>query len=512
LNVETERIPARPPQTTTFEDSFSEEVWRTTYKDHTDQDVNDTFWRVARAIASVEATEELKVEWAEKFYDMMTDFKVVPGGRILANAGTEFKGTTLINCFVLPNPKYDFDSIEGILEYLKYQSLTLKSEGGAGLCADFIRPRGSFIRGIGVETPGAVKFMELFDRSSEIITAGSGLKSKNKKAKGRIRKGAQMLVMSVWHPDIIEFITAKQTQGRLSKFNMSVNCTNEFMDKVLQVEDLRKNGAAQEELDAITWDLIFPDTTHEKYKVEWDGNLEEIKRKNYPIKIYQTVKVSWLWDLIIQSTFSRNEPGVLFLDRANKFNPYNYDLTELIRATNPCLTGDTLVAVADGRHHVSIKQLAEEGNDVPVYCYDKSGKLSIRTMRNPRITGENIPVYKIRLDDGNMLRATGNHKFRLKTGEYKEVSGLQSGDSLELMIKYLAKLDTILPNGKSRLNYWWVNSGWKQNFAEHRMIASFHNGVKLNENQVVHHIDYDGMNNAPNNLKIMDKTSMMLFI
>jgi len=338
LNVqEEERItPVRPPQTTTFEDDFSEEVWRTTYKDYKDTDVNDTFWRVARAIASVEETEELKTEWAEKFYDMMTDFKVVPGGRILANAGTEFKGTTLINCFVLPNPKYDFDSIEGILQYLKYQSLTLKSEGGAGLCSDALRPRGAFIEGIGVAGPGSIKFMELFDRSSEIITAGSGSESTNKKSKGRIRKGAQMLCSSVWHKDIIEFITAKQTPGRLSKFNMSVNCPTEFMEKVLQVDELKTRGSPQEEIDKITWDLIFPDTKHKKYKSEWFGDIYNWKNKGYPIIVYQTVKVEWLWNLITQSTFTRNEPGILFLDRANKFNPFNYAESEIIKTTNPC--------------------------------------------------------------------------------------------------------------------------------------------------------------------------------
>ena len=108
----------RPSFLTTFQDPFSEEVWSSTYKDHSDKDINDTFWRVACAIASVELPS-LRQQWAENFYDMMTDFKVVPGGRILANAGTDFKGTTLVNCFVSPAPKHDVDSIVGILQTLK---------------------------------------------------------------------------------------------------------------------------------------------------------------------------------------------------------------------------------------------------------------------------------------------------------------------------------------------------------------------------------------------------------
>jgi len=167
-NSATDKLP-RPSQTTIFQDPFSEEVWKKTYKDYKDTDINDTFWRVSDAIASVEITEALRNEWRIKFYEMMTDFCVLPGGRILANAGTEFKGTTLINCFTDPKVKYDEDSMVGILESLRYQSLTLKSEGGWGKNFSALRPRGGFIKGIGVETPGAVKFMELFDKSSEIF-------------------------------------------------------------------------------------------------------------------------------------------------------------------------------------------------------------------------------------------------------------------------------------------------------------------------------------------------------
>lgn len=332
-NSATDKLP-RPSQTTIFQDPFSEEVWKKTYKDYKDTDINDTFWRVSDAIASVEITEALRNEWRIKFYEMMTDFCVLPGGRILANAGTEFKGTTLINCFTDPKVKYDEDSMVGILESLRYQSLTLKSEGGWGKNFSALRPRGGFIKGIGVETPGAVKFMELFDKSSEIITAGSGTKSLNKKSKGKIRKGAMMGILDCSHPDIIEFITAKQTPGRLSKFNVSINCTDAFMDKVLIVEKLKKEKAPQEVIDLITWDLVFPDTTHTAYKSEWHGILNDWVSSGYPIKIYKTVKVEWLWNLITQSTYNRNEPGILFLERANKFHTLNYHDT--IIASNPC--------------------------------------------------------------------------------------------------------------------------------------------------------------------------------
>ena len=245
------------------------------------------------------------------------------------------------NCFVSPRRKNDIDSLDGILESVRSQSFTLKSEGGWGENFSYIRPRGFFIHGIGVETPGAVKYMEVFDKTSEIITAGAGKKAQNKKAKGKIRKGAMMGVLDCWHPDIIEFISAKQQSGRLTKFNMSVNCTDDFMDKVLKVIDMKNKKAPKEEIEKVdSWDLRFPDTTFKSYKTEWDGNLKKWVEKGYPVIVAQTVSASWLWNLIMESTYNRAEPGVLFLDRANFFGPLSYK--ETIAATNPC--GEQMLA------------------------------------------------------------------------------------------------------------------------------------------------------------------------
>lgn len=333
---------------TKFLDSFSQEVWQTTYKHHTDTTIDDTLKRVAYAVAKAEKTPELQEEWGRKFYELLTDFKMCAGGRILANAGTGWKGTTLMNCFVGPKPKRDQDSIEGIFHVLTQQVQTLKSEGGWGMNFSFIRPRGSFIYGIGVETPGAVKYMELFNTSSDVITAGSGKKKKKVGGKIKIRKGAMMGVLDVWHPDVYEFITAKLQEGRLNKFNISVNCTNEFMDKVERIAKIKEiladkdhNIVKEDYLTALNkeekWDLIFPDTRHPKYKDEWDGNIALWKSKNYPVVVYKTVKVSELWELIMNSTYTRNDPGVLFLDRANETHCWNYGgAIAHIAATNPC--------------------------------------------------------------------------------------------------------------------------------------------------------------------------------
>jgi len=356
---------------TSFYDDFSKNVWEDTYKFETDKTVDDTFRRIAKANVECEKTKELKKEWEEKFYNLLSDFRFTCGGRIYANAGTSYEGTTLLNCFVSPLPEEDIDSLEGILTVLKYQSLTLKAEGGWGMNFSWIRPRGSKIHKIGVETPGSIKYMELFDKSSDIITSGSGKEKKNSKGKKKIRKGAQMAILSVWHPDILEFITAKQTPGRLTKFNMSVNCTNEFMDKVLKIKQAKEKGQEITE-NMEKWDLVFPDTTDEHYKKEWKGNIDEWKQKGYTIITYKTVKVSDLWDLIIKSTYNRNEPGILFLDTDKKTHCWNYGENSWISATNPCFVGDTLIAVADGRNAVTIRQLSEEDKDVPVYSFNLS--------------------------------------------------------------------------------------------------------------------------------------------
>ncbi len=319
---------------THFFDAFSQEVWESTYKDHSDTNVDDTMMRVAKFVASAE-TEDKQAEWTEKFYDLLSDFKVTAGGRIYANAGTDYGGTTLMNCFVSPRPASYVDSLPGILQDILNQTQTLKSEGGWGQNFSFIRPRGAFIRGVGVETPGAVKYMEIYDKTSDVITAGSGRRSDNTKAKGKIRKGAMMGCLDVWHPDIIEFITAKQQPGRLTKFNVSVNCTDQFMAKVLQVLEMKANGADDEAIKIVDqWDLRYPDTNYERYDPEWQGDIKTWEEKGYPVTIFRTVSALWLWNLIMESTYNRAEPGVLFLDRANYFGPLNY--LEHISATNPC--------------------------------------------------------------------------------------------------------------------------------------------------------------------------------
>lgn len=306
---------------TLFVDEFSEEVFNLTYKFEGENHIDDRHLAIAKDLAEVEEPE-LQDFWTNKFLGILQNFKFVPGGRITSNAGTGLKGTTYINCFVSGFRGENQDSMESIMDELRRQALILKSEGGYGFCADVLRPRGGYVNGIGGDSPGSVKLLEMWDTQSAVITAGSGIKKISKKGKTKIRKGAQMVTLSVFHPDIEEFITAKQTPGRLTKFNMSVLVSDDFMKAV-------EAGTS--------WNLEFPDyeKAADEYKKFWDGDLSAWKARGYPVKIFKTFEnANELWDLIMKSTYNRNEPGILFIDTINQLNNLYY--MERINATNPC--------------------------------------------------------------------------------------------------------------------------------------------------------------------------------
>ena len=161
--------------------------------------------------------------------------------------------------------------------------------------------------------------------------------------------------------------------------------------------------------------------------------------------------------------------------------------------TNPCLSGDTLIAVADGRNAVSIKQLAEEGKDIPVYCLNDKDEIVIRKMVNPRITGYQVPIYEIEIENGHKIRTTNNHKFLVNTKGYIETRDLHPGDSLSIMTKYQSKNNT---------NNYWVIQSKGVGYKEHRLISEYHQGSIPNGYQV-HHNDGNSLNNTPDNLNVV---------
>ena len=303
---------------------ISWEVWDQNYRAPGEQTINDTWERLARAGSSIES-EDVKERVYNDFKWLFTDFKGIPGGRVTANLGVSGReSTTLMNCFVHNPFDLDFvdpDSIHGIYSMLEAQAHTLKSEGGYGMNFSWMRPDGMYVKGIGGRTPGALRFMDLWNVSSAIITQGSDrvLGEKRSDEKKKMRKGAQMGILEIWHPEIEDFIDAKLTQGRLDKFNLSVGVTVGFMEALANDE---------------YWELVYPNPEHPQYKQYWKGNLDDWKARGLPVDVYKTIKASELWEKLMKATYTRNDPGVLFLDLANKLNPLSYQ--EKIATTNPC--------------------------------------------------------------------------------------------------------------------------------------------------------------------------------
>ena len=289
-------------------EALQEEVFNETYR-HGDESVEDMWRRVAKFLSCGSIPDEIR------YYHNLMDWKTTLGGRILSNAGIGLSSPSLLNCYVLGSIREDKDSVGGIYEDLTNIAVTLKSEGGVGFNFSHLRPKGSYVSGIGLNSPGAVKFMELFDKSSELITSCT---PGEKTTKNKSRRGAQMGVINIWHPDVIDFINAKQVPNRLTKFNLSVNVSDKFM-KALETN--------------APWNLEFPDTTVPKYKTLWTGNIDEWKDLGLPTIIYETLPAKELWEILMKATYNRNEPGVLFGDTCNKRN--NLYASEYIDATNP---------------------------------------------------------------------------------------------------------------------------------------------------------------------------------
>jgi ribonucleoside-diphosphate reductase alpha chain len=305
------------------------------------------------------------------------------------------------------------DSLAGIFELLEAQSQTLKSEGGYGTNFSYIRPSGSYVEGIGGRTPGVLKFMELWDKSSEIITMGSEkvIGGRKKGEKKKIRKGAQMSVLDCSHPEIYDYIDAKLTEGRFTKFNLSVGIIDGFMEAVENDAD---------------WNLRFPDTSFEKYDAEWDGNIIAWESKGYPIVVHETVKARDLWEKIMKATYTRNDPGVLFSCLANKLNPISY--AEYIRGTNPCFTGDMRFLTEKG--YRTFESSVIDGSDEKIYSDDrisfvdgkhvidtsKARTVTLRDTKSAFITREDAEVIELEFDSGQKIKCTPNHKFATTEG------------------------------------------------------------------------------------------------
>ena len=364
-----------PPATPTVLDGFRQEIFLDRYslKDEEGKALEtypDQMWRrVAWGIAQVEKPK-LRDFWEEKFYQAMRDFKFIPAGRILSGAGTPYE-VTYYNCYVIPSPK---DSRGGIMDNITKTVEIQSRAGGVGLNLSTLRPRGARVRKVNGTSSGPVNWASLYSTANHDVIQQGGS-----------RRGALMLMLNDWHPDIEEFITVKEDLTKIPGANLSICISDDFMDT------LKKDG---------DWKLEFPETNFENYDEEWDGDLKAWKAKGYPTKLYKEVKAKAIWNLICQAAWKSAEPGIVFIDRYNKMSNTWY--FEKIIATNPSLRAGTRVLTKDGI--IPIEKL--EGKNFLVKNLNNEW-----SQAKCFLSGKNKQLYKITLNNGKEIFATPEHKW-----------------------------------------------------------------------------------------------------
>jgi ribonucleoside-diphosphate reductase alpha chain len=308
--------------------SFQEaslDIWdkkyRLTAKDGSpiDKTMDDTYKRVARALADVELPD-VREQWYEHFLWALRR-GAIPAGRVTSNAGAlEHKpATSTINCTVSGTIR---DSMDDILGKVHEAGLTLKSGCGIGYEFSTLRPRGAYVSGAGAYTSGPLSFMDIYDKMCFTVSSAGG------------RRGAQMGTFDVGHPDAMEFIRAKRESGRLRQFNLSLLVTDDFMQAVREDRDWKlafplsrkESETDQPDLTDTSKFLWREWPVHENYVVNDEGLVA--------CKVYKTLPARRMWDVIMSSTYDFAEPGFILIDRVNEMN--NNWWCENIRATNPC--------------------------------------------------------------------------------------------------------------------------------------------------------------------------------
>lgn len=305
-----------------IETAISKNIWNLKYRYNGEEEI-DFYNRPVRGLFDGLTTKEeiqpyfsiLDMNTREDMYSDLSNVFIghygMLAGRPMYSLGTGRTKQTLSNCFVL---NFKSDSMEAIMDTAKNSAMTMKAGGGVGYSFSILRPKKYIINSSGARSTGVLSFMNIFNTTCATIEAGGN------------RRGAQIAVLGVWHPDVMEFITCKRKGDGLpdeykpyKNFNLSVYISDLFMNAVR---------------DDTMWDLKFPDTTHPKYDDEWDGNINLWEDKGYTVIVHDTIKARDLWDKIMKSSYDFAEPGILFEDTINKNN--TLWMEEYILACNPC--------------------------------------------------------------------------------------------------------------------------------------------------------------------------------
>src|SRR5882672_2877643 len=391
--------------------------YRLTAKDGTpiDGSMDDTYKRVARALADVERPE-LREQWYGRFLWALRH-GAIPAGRVISNAGAlEHKpSTSTINCTVSGTIN---DSMNDILGKVHEAGLTLKAGCGIGYEFSTLRPRGAYVSGAGAYTSGPLSFMDIYDKMCFTVSSAGG------------RRGAQMGTFDIGHPDAMEFIRAKRENGRLRQFNLSLLITDDFMQAVREDREWKlafplsrkEFETDQPDLNDTTKFLWREWPVHENYVANDEGLVA--------CKIYKTLPARRMWDVIMSSPYDFAEPGFILIDRVNEMN--NNWWCENIRATNPCVTADTRLATQFGM--VRIGDLYDARVDIHATVDRRAlGELemgvTLREAVPAFMTSPSADVYRVVTEDGYEIKATEWHDFYTARGKVK-LKDLKVGDEL----------------------------------------------------------------------------------
>lgn len=360
-------------------------------------------------------------EEADEFFNMMNERRGFPNTPAIANAGKPLNMGSA--CFVLPIG----DSLEDIMQTAKDAAVVQKSGGGTGFSFGALRAKGSPVESTGREAPGPVSFLKMYSQIFAHVTQAG------------LRPGANMGILPVDHPDIMEFITCKGDNYEITNFNISVGITDEFMEKVIAGDPSA---------------LI-------------------------------------IWEAICQGAWKNGEPGVVFLDTMNNTRLHD----EEFEATNPCVTGDTVISTLDGPR--TFADLAEAGEDVLVHAWHPTSKLPvIRWMRRPHRTQQSVRILEVEFDSGLRVRCTPDHGFYSFRGKRVDVQDLKIGQSVRAWSMSAHR------DGHLRVHGWDSERDMPAHQWLHRMVWENAHG-EIPDGHVVHHKDEDKTNNALSNLEML---------
>ena len=415
----------------------------------TPDDMHD---RISSEIARVEKSKFKEPLTKEEIKEYIRDFKrIIPQGSPMYGIGNNYQYVSLSNCFAVEPP---VDSYGGICLTDQEVVQISKRRGGVGTDISHLRPSGSLTTNAAKTSTGILSFMDRYSRTiREVGQSG--------------RRGALLLSLSVHHPEVIEFATVKKDLTKITGANISVRLSDEFLEAV-------KKGTSYEQRFPV--DSINP-------------------------TISRQVDAREVWMKIIENAHAMAEPGLLFWDRIIRESPADCysDFGFNTISTNPCIVGDTLISVADGRNAVSIRELANQKKDIPVYSTNpQNGQVQIKMGRNPRKTGEKKEVWKLILDDGSFLTATPDHKILTKELDYIKLKDLVKGQSI-------SPFNSFDNNGYRQICYSGkkMSGGAIRNRRQYRLIHEFYKGEINAKKFNIHHSDFVKTNDNISNLKIM---------